>query len=79
MAVNTLISCRKTEVGITILLHVTTTPLHKKVVSTHEPNMSPATLHVQELIVRVTDESDPFFLFNLSLGEADFQGCVPTQ
>ena len=24
----------------------------------------------------MTDESDPFFLFNLSLGEADFQGLV---
>lgn len=29
------ISLRKTEVGITILLHVTTTPVHKKVRSTH--------------------------------------------
>ena len=26
--------------------------------------------------MRVTDESDPFFLFNLSLGETDFQGWV---
>lgn len=25
--------------------------------------------------MRVTDENDPFFLFNLSLGEPDFQGC----
>lgn len=26
--------------------------------------------------MRVTDENDPFFLFNLSLGETDFQGYV---
>ena len=26
--------------------------------------------------MRVTDEDDPFFLFNLSLAEEDFQGCV---
>ncbi|CAI8034302.1 Spindle assembly abnormal protein 6 homolog [Geodia barretti] len=53
---------KQARVGITILLHVTTTPVHKK-----------------ELIVRVTDESDPFFLFNLSLGEADFQGLKVQQ
>ena len=29
---------------------------------------------LQELIVRLTDENDPFFLFNLALGEEDFQG-----
>ena len=28
----------------------------------------------QELVVRLTDETDPFFLFTLALGEEDFQG-----
>lgn len=29
---------------------------------------------LQELLVRLTDESDPFFLYSLALGEDDFQG-----
>lgn len=31
-------------------------------------------IHTQELLVRLTDETDPFFLYTLALGEADFQG-----
>ena len=27
----------------------------------------------QELLVRLTDERDPFFLYTLALGEEDFQ------
>ncbi len=29
---------------------------------------------LQELLIRLTDDSDPFFLFTLALGEGDFQG-----
>jgi len=28
----------------------------------------------QNLVIRLTDEKDPFFLYTLSLGEDDFQG-----
>lgn len=30
-------------------------------------------LHRKDLLVRLTDDNDPFFLFNLCLGEEDFQ------
>ena len=36
--------------------------------------MHPSIHVAQELIVRLTDEADPFFLYTLALGEADFQG-----
>lgn len=53
---------RLAAIGITILLNVVTTPVHKK-----------------ELVVRLTDETDPFFLFTLALGEEDFQGLKSQQ
>ena len=31
---------------------------------------------IKELIVRLTNESDPFFLYTLSLSEEDFQRCI---
>ncbi|XP_033120832.1 spindle assembly abnormal protein 6 homolog [Anneissia japonica] len=36
-------------------------------------------LHKKDLKVRLTDDSDPFFLFNLSLGEEDFQSLKNQQ
>ena len=30
-------------------------------------------LHRKDLLVRLTDDKDPFFLYNLCLGEDDFQ------
>ena len=35
-------------------------------------------LSSQELLIRLTDEGDPFFLFTLAMAEEDFQGWVHT-
>uniref|UniRef100_A0A3Q1FWH5 Spindle assembly abnormal protein 6 homolog n=1 Tax=Acanthochromis polyacanthus TaxID=80966 RepID=A0A3Q1FWH5_9TELE len=34
---------------------------------------SPSPLHKKDLLVRLTDNGDPFFLFNLTISEEDFQ------
>uniref|UniRef100_H2Z0L2 Spindle assembly abnormal protein 6 N-terminal domain-containing protein n=1 Tax=Ciona savignyi TaxID=51511 RepID=H2Z0L2_CIOSA len=36
-------------------------------------------LHRKDLLVRLTDDKDPFFLFNLCLGEEDFQSLKTQQ
>ncbi|XP_039273507.1 spindle assembly abnormal protein 6 homolog [Styela clava] len=36
-------------------------------------------LHRKDLLVRLTDDNDPFFLFNLCLGEEDFQSLKTQQ
>ncbi|XP_064387182.1 spindle assembly abnormal protein 6 homolog [Halichondria panicea] len=36
-------------------------------------------IHKKELLIRLTDDSDPFFLFTLALGEGDFQGLKSQQ
>ncbi|XP_075048022.1 spindle assembly abnormal protein 6 homolog [Mixophyes fleayi] len=45
-------------------------------VETH-PSSNP--LHKKDLIVRLSDDTDPFFLYNLTLGEEDFQSLKNQQ
>ncbi|XP_064422547.1 spindle assembly abnormal protein 6 homolog [Latimeria chalumnae] len=40
---------------------------------TVETYSTSATTHTKDLVVRLTDDTDPFFLYNLSIGEEDFQ------
>ena len=69
--------CRQVDIGITILLNIATTPVYKKVcLFNNQQKLKFFFLHIciQELLVRLTDEADPFFLFTLALDETDFQG-----
>ncbi|XP_020370109.1 spindle assembly abnormal protein 6 homolog [Rhincodon typus] len=36
-------------------------------------------VHKKELTIRLTDDTDPFFLYNLTIGEEDFQGLKNQQ
>ncbi|KAH0618376.1 hypothetical protein JD844_017516 [Phrynosoma platyrhinos] len=47
---------RRINVRVSIELHSTTNPIHRK-----------------DLVVRLTEDSDPFFLYNLIISEEDFQ------
>ncbi|XP_049911481.1 spindle assembly abnormal protein 6 homolog [Epinephelus moara] len=53
---------RKANIRVTIELHLTTSPVHKR-----------------DLLVRLTDDIDPYFLFNLSISEEDFQSLKVQQ
>ncbi|XP_042336865.1 spindle assembly abnormal protein 6 homolog isoform X2 [Plectropomus leopardus] len=53
---------RKANIRVTIELHSTTSPVHKR-----------------DLLVRLTDDTDPYFLFNLSISEEDFQSLKVQQ
>ncbi|XP_075997719.1 spindle assembly abnormal protein 6 homolog [Genypterus blacodes] len=53
---------RKENIRVTIELHLTTSPVHRR-----------------DLLVRLTDDSDPYFLFNLSISEEDFQSLKVQQ
>ncbi|NP_001039141.1 spindle assembly 6 homolog [Xenopus tropicalis] len=46
---------------------------------TVESRSSSNPVHKKELIVRLSDDTDPFFLYNLTLGEEDFQSLKNQQ
>lgn len=55
-----------------ITLNTPSKPVSKKVKL--ENNYCWVTMFIiQELVVRVTDEADPFFVYSLVIGEDDFQ------
>ena len=72
--------CRKVLINVTVEINTTSSPVHKtvsvlplEILQLSFYLFSCATHVFQELVVRLTDESDLFFLFTLNISEEDFQ------
>uniref|UniRef100_A0A4W6BTR9 Spindle assembly abnormal protein 6 homolog n=1 Tax=Lates calcarifer TaxID=8187 RepID=A0A4W6BTR9_LATCA len=55
------------------------TPLKANIRVTIELQLTTSPVHKRDLLVRLTDDLDPYFLFNLSISEEDFQSLKVQQ